>query len=167
MITPSLDSVSDPEIVNLHFDYDPPEELLLDFETNTQISISDYNHSYEYNLAFSPKQKRSISVRLNYSKSFVNKPTFKLVFDLSLKLRTDDSFYLTKKELSTTLPDYYPLSSSNKATVKSTADNTEKGSQVARAFMVIQNVLNIGSSFAVKSLVLMELIRFLRYIEIK
>lgn len=149
---------------------DVPSELLNNLEANTIITIPDLNVQnvkYNYSFIFTIGNSRKVTIELYYENEFQLKPVMFLEFLLTKELSLGDSFYLVEKKINVTLPEYYQLSSNSKKLVQSTAQTTERGAQIAQVFMVAQNIINVGSVVAVKSLILMELIRFLRFVNIR
>ena len=166
-ITPSLKVDSDPEMVTLNFYPDPPLEIFNNINQISRISFKNMTSSYNYRFVFVVGNFREATIDFNFASEFSNKPVLFLEFMLTPEILMDDSFYLSKTLINVTLPDYYIMSDATKNSVKSAGSTTETGSQLARVMMILQNVMNVGSSVAVKSLILMELIRFLRFVDIE
>ncbi len=157
----------DPDIVTLQFSADPPAELLNNIQKNTRISFFALPTTYSYTLLQVSDNSKQITIDFNFGGEFSNGPVMFLEFILTPEIQLDDSFFLTQKIVNLTLPDYYLLSETLKNSMKTAGESTKRGSQFAQVMMVMQNMMNVGSSVAVKSLVLMELIRFLRFVDIK
>ena len=85
---------------------------------------------------------------------------------LTPALEQIDSYYFTRTKFTAKLPAFYQLETSDKENVESSANATKQGAEAAQTLMMIQNIINAGSAFAMKSLMLMEIIRFLRFIDI-
>jgi hypothetical protein len=167
-ITPVLvSSENEPEIFNLNFDISPPMSVIRSLEEISRITITNYTEKFTFSIFKNPSMELSYIIDMNYSSKFDAGLSLILELILTPALERIDSFYFTKTKFSVNLPAFYQLDTSDKNSVESSANATKQGAEAAQTLMIIQNVINAGSAFAMKSLMLMEIIRFLRFIDIK
>ncbi len=79
----------------------------------------------------------------------------------------NESFVLTAISLWIKIPLIYKMTESEKSLSSSSSNASATGQQIASNAMVVQNILGSGSSLAVKSLMLMEIVRIFRFLKIK
>jgi hypothetical protein len=166
-VKPSLSVETDPEMVKLSFYPEPPLEFFSNLNQISKVSIPSLRSSFTYRFIYTVGTSNEATIDFNFGAEFSNKPIMFLEFTLTPEILMDDSFYLEKTLVNVTLPDYFIMSDATRNSLKSAGQSTQRGSQLARVMMILQNVMNVGSSVAVKSLILMELIRFLRFIAIE
>lgn len=151
----------------MNFDSRPPDAVINNIEKICQIQIKNFTGTYTSSITRSPESNLSFVIDMNYSVKFTKGPVFELEIKLLSSLKQIDTFYFTKTKFSATLATFYSLNSESKKLVESSANVTRQGAEAAQSFMMIQNILNAGSSVAMKSLMLMEIIRLLRFIDVK
>jgi hypothetical protein len=167
-ITPSLIAeANDPETLYLYFDHSLPEAINKSIEAICKIHITNFTGNYSSRITINPKDALSFIIDMDYSSKFKEGPFFDLSLVLSNWLKQIDTFYFTNTRFTAKLSAYYSLDSGSKKLLEGSANATKQGAEAAQSFLMIQNVLNAGSSVAMKSLMLMEIIRLLRFINVK
>ena len=106
-------------------------------------------------------------IDIKYSSEFTNGPIFSLELILSNVELLFDSFYFTVTSFEAKLEAFYNLSEDEKSKIKMVSDSSKQGADAAQAAMVFQNIMTLGSTIAMKSLMLMDFIRVLRFIDVK
>ena len=167
-ITPSLKpNANDPELLYLRFDAAPPQAVSKAIENITKIHIKNFTGKYSSRITQDEKDPLLFLIDMDYSSKFMEGPVFELNLVLTTSLKQFDTFYFTKTYFSAKLSSFYLLDSASKKLVEGSANATRQGAEAAQSFLMIQNILNAGSSVAMKSLMLMEIIRLLRFIDVK
>jgi hypothetical protein len=107
-------------------------------------------------------------IPLNMSFQLPDQPDMNLQFTINDPfLLNNESFVLTALSLWIKIPLIYKLTESEKSLSSSSSNASATGQKIASNAMVVQNILGSGSSLAVKSLMLMEVVRIFRFLKIK
>ncbi len=106
-------------------------------------------------------------ISIKYSSEFISGPILTLELKLSKLELLFDSFYFTLTLLEAKLQAFYNLSEEEKSRITMVSDSSKQGAEAAQAAIVFQNIMTLGSTIAMKSLMLMDFIRILRFIDVK
>jgi hypothetical protein len=161
MITPSLRTSTDTRVVFLDFDKDFPElfEILSDIIAS-QIEGLNLTQ-YSYNM-FSTDSPRSHKLLFSFRVSSTKTPLLTLSLNLPISLLNDPMRKLTSAVMSIRMKSYFSLDENALNSIESTQESTKTGGSVASATAGIASFASTGSSIAFRSLMLMEVIKFLR-----
>ena len=121
-------------------------------------------NSTSYNYTITRSSTDVFFITMNYSTSVSNRPI--LTIDLNppdeILYNTSINQQLTNKKLQASLSDYYFIDASLQAMLSTTSEGTNSLNLAAGNAFAANNLL-LGSSFGIKSLISMDIIRFLRY----
>ena len=132
-----------------------------------KVNITNLTGGFKYSLSQDKSNNLKFQLDVVFENRFSEGPIFALDLILSEHLRLIDEFYFSQTSFRVRLSAYYFLSEEDKTKIKITADASHQGAKTAQAALVFQKALTVGSTIAMKSLMLMEFIRFMRYIDIK
>lgn len=161
MITPSLRTNTDTRVIFLEFDKDFPElfEVLSDI---IALQIEGLNVTqYAYNM-FSTDSPRSNKLLFTFNVSSTKTPLLTLSLNVPISLLNDPTRKLTTAVISIRMKSYFSLDQDALNSIQSTQASTETGGSMASATAGIASFASTGSSIAFRSLMLMEVIKFLR-----
>lgn len=141
-------------------------ETFLKYKNDSTITIQGFNQtSFNYTISQVTGFTDIFNIFLNYSSSFSNNPVLTLHLNPPSSIQYDQSttLRLTKTEVSVELADHYELSADTKKLVENTNSATNNLNNVAGGAFAASNVMTTGGSFAFRSLISMDVIRFLRF----
>lgn len=164
-VTPSLTLTSKDTTLLLQFSNN--YGLLYDnYKIYSLITIQDFNTStFNYSITKAQGYTDVFYIYLNFTLSFSNKPLLTLNLNPPASYQYDQStsLRLSTTEVTVNLADHYELSASTKQLVENTNSATSSLSDAAGTAFAANNVLSAGGAFAIRSLVSMDVIRFLRF----
>ncbi len=158
---------NNPELVHLNFDVALPEFIEDNMRTISSISIRNYSGTFTYFMDHNKKNPLKFDINIKYSSEFTSGPILSLNLNLTKMELRFDSFYFTVTSFEAKLEAFYNLSEEEKSKIKMVSDSSKQGADAAQAAMVFQNIMTLGSTIAMKSLMLMDFIRLLRFIDVE
>lgn len=162
LVTPILKYGTNLDELILSFDPDF-DSLLKVISNNSIISIVSLNFTY----IFIPNGKSYI-IKFRFNKTFTNKPFCKLFINTPPEIlyNISNNFSLKSNEVMIVMRSYYVLDDSLKRTIEDTKAATEKANAISFAASMSYSILSLGSSTAISIMMSLEIIRFLKYLEI-
>lgn len=164
-VTPSLTITSKDTTLLLQFSNN--YGLLYDnYKAFSLITIEGFNTSdFNYSITKAQGYTDVFYINLNFSISFSNKPLLTLNLNPPASYQYDQStsLRLSTTEVHVNLADHYELSQSTKQLVEDTNSATNSLSDAAGTAFAANNFVSAGGAFAIRSLVSMDVIRFLRF----
>jgi len=131
----------------------------------SNITINTLNSSqFNYTIIPSTASPDIYYIQLDFSTSISNHPVLTLNLNPpdAVLYNTSTTLQLSTTKVETSLLDYYALDAAAKAMVDATTSGSDGINSAAGSAFAANNFL-LGSSFGIKSLVSMDIIRFLRY----
>lgn len=150
------------------------EELILSFEpeynlllkvvpNNTILSISGLNFTYYF-----IEKGNSYIIKFVFNQSFTNKPVCNLFITVPPEIlyKTDIPYSLQSNVVSKEMRNYYVLDDSAKNLIENTKKTTEQMNSISSTATLTNSFLSFGSSMAISLMMSLEIIRFLKYLDI-
>ena len=142
------------------------ENLFKHIEENHVLKIQPEPSAFkDYNLELAESEDPAIiliAIKLNYEASVVG--NYKLIFSFT---ETETASYkINKNQVSIKLMDYYLLDESTEAQMNGTVRISTSGSLASQISMYLNSFLQSDSSFAFRTIMIIEYIYILRYINI-
>ena len=164
-ITPTLKISSDPTILILTFS-DQFQELFNFLNSVSTVTISDFS-SQNYNFSIiNTSNPLVFHLVLSYNVSLIGIQNLELTFDLSNELFMKTDKQLTTNKLDAALTNYYILSESDQQAIQKTQQTTDAASHTTSSATSAFSLVNSGSSLAYSALLLMNFIKFLKFLNI-
>lgn len=163
-VTPNLQTTPTSTILTLIFTNNYGEIYNL-YSKFSNITVDTLNtSSFSYKISQSNTSKDVFMINMNYTQSISNRLTMTLNLNPpdSVLHNNSNNLQLTTYKLKVALKDYYILSDQMKSALSTTTEGTNTLNQAAGNAFVANNIL-MGSSFGIKSLVSMDIVRFFRY----
>lgn len=153
-----------------------PLQLELDFSSsfpgyqkNIQllsiIAISGFITS-EFNFSITNSSNLKLYLSLAPSRSIIGGPLLNFTLNLSDLFLLQNNIYMPSKSCSIKLSDYYPISSTAKKTADSISSQVSTSQTIAQSSGYASTFLSSSSSLFVQGLMLVEMIFYLKYIDI-
>ena len=138
------------------------------YKNSTTVVIQDLSNSsfnYSINQVSSETSNDNFQITLNYSLSFSNKPllTLSIIPPESIINDQSNNLHLSITTLQINLDDHYELDANSKALVADTNTATNALNDATSSAFAANNLMSTGGSFAFRSLISMDVIRFLRF----
>ena len=152
-----------------------PNEIELSFDTrfesfwkilpqHSNVTIENLNFTYEFSLL----DNDTYLIHFNFNTSFSKKPLCKVHLNIpeNLLYEVNSSFTLKENPIVIYLKDYYFLSGQIQDVLQTTKQISTNMNTVASSTTMTNNFMSFGSSFAITAMMSMEVIRFLKFLEI-
>ena len=132
------------------------------------LSIDSFLYSKDYIYSFD-NSSNQITITFNYTKQLVGDVYLHLSLNQSLYTTINylnKTAYLVNRNYDIKLLNYYFLSESVKSAIKTSGTLTKSGSQGSSLAMYASMFLSPGTSFAIRGMLLMNIIQLLKYLNI-
>ena len=158
-----MEKTSDATVIYLKFDKNFTD-LFSVVPNISKVSISGLNSS-KYNYTILKSELEGIfRMTIFFSLSMTKYPTLTLTLNLPFNIEYHPINRLTKREVSIMMKSYFKVSDETLSDTKKAAVATESGGYTTSAGAIVASLSNSGSGFAFRSLLLMDLIKFLKLI---
>lgn len=164
IVTPSLDYTALPNELTLKFD----KEYSAYWNILPNNSIVEINDDIDFTYEFILVNSYQYRVKFEFNISVLSEPLCTIFLKVPgyLKYDKNNTFSLSEEAVSLNIRDYYSLSNAVKDAISTAKGLTTQMNTIASTTTMSNNFLSFGSSFAITSLMSMESIRFLKYLEI-
>ena len=163
LVTPILEYSEnlDELILRLDPDFDSLFQVI---PNNTLVSILGINFTYN----FIATKDKSYVIKFIFNNTFTKKPTCQLLIKTPPEILYNSSNFLSLKSdtVSIVMRNYYAMDNSAKTTIENAKKTTEQMNSISSTATMGNSFLSFGSSMAISIMMSMEIIRFLKYLNI-
>ena len=162
MVTFSLRTVFDSQEVYIDFDQDFRDlfDIILMIITARIEGLKQEEYSFRL---FTTETPRSYKLFFAFNISITKTPLLAVFLNIPLSLSNHPTKRLTKTSASIRMKSYFQLLDNNIQAIETTQIVTENARSVSNTVVLASSLSSAGSSLAIRGLMLMELIRSLRF----
>jgi hypothetical protein len=161
-VDPSLSKTSAPNVIKLKFDK-IFSDLFSVVPRISNISINGLNSSdFNYTISKSDSEQQFI-ITISFSKQMIKYSALTLFLSPPYDIEYHPSHRLMKRQVSIMLNSYFSVSNDTQSDVDSAKLGTKTGSILVSAGAIMMSFTKPGWVFAFRSLLLMDLIRSLKF----